>query len=196
MQTARCLAQTQQSELIRLKNEGRGHTKRQQGDLVIYISIHKLLYVWRFTANQFVLVTKSLRLTTSSFIFQLNICGYSPYVISSPTRGSVCLLQLLLVLVRALIHRSESSGTRIHILRSQIRDSPKPGEPGPRICVSQEHSGPVTPCRHWIPFSLPPTTRRATMEVFDPASTWVFWEEVTTYLSLIGHEPCRKQHMG
>jgi hypothetical protein len=25
--------------------------------------------------------------------------------------------------------------------------------------------------RHWIPFWLPPTTRRATVEVFDPAST-------------------------
>jgi hypothetical protein len=25
--------------------------------------------------------------------------------------------------------------------------------------------------RHWVPFSSPPTTRRATVEVFDPAST-------------------------
>jgi hypothetical protein len=32
------------------------------------------------------------------------------------------------------------------------------------------------PCysrRHWVPFLSPPTTRRATMEVFDPASTRV-----------------------
>jgi hypothetical protein len=27
--------------------------------------------------------------------------------------------------------------------------------------------------RHWIPFSSPLTTRRATAVVFDPASTWV-----------------------
>jgi hypothetical protein len=37
----------------------------------------ELLYDWRFTANQFVLATSPLRLTTSNFIFQLNTCGYS-----------------------------------------------------------------------------------------------------------------------
>jgi hypothetical protein len=39
--------------------------------------------------------------------FQLNTCGYSPYVTSSLTWGWVCRLQLLLV----LILRSESRGT-------------------------------------------------------------------------------------
>jgi hypothetical protein len=33
---------------------------------------------------------------TSNFIFQLNTCGYSPYVTCSLTRGWVCRLQLLL----------------------------------------------------------------------------------------------------
>jgi hypothetical protein len=61
---------------------------------------------------------------TSNFIFQLNTCGYSPYVTSSPTRGWVCYLQLLLVLASAVILRSESHGTHNHILVSQIRDSP------------------------------------------------------------------------
>jgi hypothetical protein len=46
----------------------------------------ELLYDWQFTANAFVLVTSPLRLTTSNFIFQLNTCCYSPYVISSLTR--------------------------------------------------------------------------------------------------------------
>jgi hypothetical protein len=32
----------------------------------------ELLYDWWFTANQFVLATSLLRLTTSNFIFQLN----------------------------------------------------------------------------------------------------------------------------
>jgi hypothetical protein len=32
----------------------------------------ELLYDWRFTANQFVLATNPLRLTTSHFIFNLN----------------------------------------------------------------------------------------------------------------------------
>jgi hypothetical protein len=56
--------------------------------------------------------------------FQLNACGYSPYVTSSLTRGWVCRLQLLLVLTSARILGSESQGTRDHILLSQILDSP------------------------------------------------------------------------
>jgi hypothetical protein len=40
----------------------------------------ELLYDWRFTANQVVLATSPLRPTTRIFIFQLNICSYSPYV--------------------------------------------------------------------------------------------------------------------
>jgi hypothetical protein len=85
----------------------------------------ELLYHWRFTANQFVLETSLLRLTTTNFIFQLNTCGYSPYVISSLTTGWVCRLQLLLVLASAVILRSESRGIHDHILLPQIRNSPK-----------------------------------------------------------------------
>jgi hypothetical protein len=47
-------------------------------------------YDWRFTANQLILATSPLRRTTNNFIFQLNTCGYSPYVTSSLTRGWVC----------------------------------------------------------------------------------------------------------
>jgi hypothetical protein len=84
----------------------------------------ELVYDWRFTANQFVFATSSLRLTTSSFIFQLNSYSYSPYVTSCLTRGWVCHLQLLLVLASAVILRSETRGTHDHLLLSQIRDSP------------------------------------------------------------------------
>jgi hypothetical protein len=69
--------------------------------------------------SHFVLVTNPLRL-----IFQLNTCGYSPYVTSSLLRGCVCLLQLLVILARAVILRSESRMTHDHILLSQIRESP------------------------------------------------------------------------
>jgi hypothetical protein len=58
------------------------------------------------------------------FVFQLNTCGYSPYVISSLKRGWVCRLQLLLILASTVIVRSESRGTRDRILLSQIADSP------------------------------------------------------------------------
>jgi hypothetical protein len=86
--------------------------------------VSELLYDWRFTANQFVLATSPLRLTTSNLIFQLNTYGYSPYVTSFLTRGWVCRLQLLLVLASTVILRSESCETHDHILLSQIRDSP------------------------------------------------------------------------
>jgi hypothetical protein len=84
----------------------------------------ELLYDWRFTAKQFVLATSPLRFTTTNFIFQLNTCSYSPYVKFSLTRGWVCRLQLLLALTRTAILRSESRGTRDHILLSQIPDFP------------------------------------------------------------------------
>jgi hypothetical protein len=83
----------------------------------------ELLYDWRFTANQFVLAPSPLRPTPSIF-FQLNTCGYSPYVTSSLMRGWVCCLQLLLVLASAVTLGSESRGTHDHILLSQILDPP------------------------------------------------------------------------
>jgi hypothetical protein len=61
----------------------------------------------------------------------------------SLTKGRVCHLQLLLVLASAVILRSESRGTRDNIYC-------------PRFEIS---------------ISSPPSTRRATVEVFDPAST-------------------------
>jgi hypothetical protein len=48
--------------------------------------------------------------------------GHSRYVTDSLTRGWVCHLQLLLVLVSGVILRSESHGTHDHILPSHIRD--------------------------------------------------------------------------
>jgi hypothetical protein len=65
----------------------------------IRISLHrgrtqsksKLLYDWRFTANQFVLTSSPLRPTIRDFV-QLNFCGNNPYVTSSLTRRWVCLL--------------------------------------------------------------------------------------------------------
>jgi hypothetical protein len=86
-----------------------------------------LLYDWRFTANLFVLPTSPLRLKTRIFIFQLNTCGYSPYVTSSLTRGWVCRLQELLVLASTVILRSKFRGTHDHILLPQIRDFPNLG---------------------------------------------------------------------
>jgi hypothetical protein len=52
---------------------------------------------------------------------QLRVCRCGTL---SLTRGRVCRLQFLLVLASAVILRSESRGTRDHILLSQIRDIP------------------------------------------------------------------------
>jgi hypothetical protein len=46
----------------------------------------------------------------------------------------------------------------------------QPGGPSSRICIPQERWSGYIP-RHWLPFSSPPTTRRATVKVFDPACT-------------------------
>jgi hypothetical protein len=62
---------------------------------------------------------------TSSIFFQLNTRFRSPYVTTSLTRGWVCHLQLLLVLLTsAVILRPESRMIHDLILLSQIRDSP------------------------------------------------------------------------
>jgi hypothetical protein len=85
--------------------------------------------------------------------------------------GRICRLQLLLALASADNLRSESRGTHDHILLSQIRDSLNlegqvPVFISPRDSVAQLYSQAL------VPFSSPPTTSRATVEVFDPASTW------------------------
>jgi hypothetical protein len=84
----------------------------------------QLLYDWRVTANQFVLAPSPLRHTARFFSSQLNTCGHSPYITSSLTREWVYHLQMLLALASAFILGSESRGTRVHILLSQIRDFP------------------------------------------------------------------------
>jgi hypothetical protein len=105
---------------------------------------------------------------------QRNSCGYSPYVrvTSSLTRGWVCRLQLLLAIASAVILRFESSGIHDQFLLSQIRlpnlEGQVPVLMSPRKMVGQLYPQALGS------FSLPPTTRRATVELFDPVSTKVW----------------------
>jgi hypothetical protein len=117
---------------------------------------------------------KPLETHDQRLFFQLNPCGQSAYVTSSLTRRWFCCLQLLLVLASAVILGSESRGTHDHILRSQIRDSPTWRARSPYLYPPGTGWPSYTP-RHWVPFSSPPTTRRATVEVFEPASTRRNW---------------------
>jgi hypothetical protein len=81
--------------------------------------------LWLAVYQQSVLNAKPLETHDQYFFFlQMNTCVYSPYVISSLTRGWVCRLQLLLALASAVILGSESCGTRDHILISQIQVFP------------------------------------------------------------------------
>jgi hypothetical protein len=110
----------------------------------------ELLYDWRFTANHFVFATSTLSLTASNFIFQLNICGYNPYVTFSLKRRWVYHLQLLLVLASAVILRSEwDSWPHLTVSESRL---PQPGEAGPRIHIPHWKGGPVIPPGTGFPF--------------------------------------------
>jgi hypothetical protein len=84
--------------------------------------------------------SEPLQTQGQKFFSQLNTCSHSRYIIFCLTRGWVCHLQLLLALASAFILGSESRWTRDHILLFQIS---------------------------WLPFLSPPTTHRATVEVFD-----------------------------
>jgi hypothetical protein len=103
----------------------------------------ELFYDWRYTANQFVLETRPLTLTTSNFIFQLNTYEYSPQVIPS--------LSFTIAVGPAT--------AKVGVPRDSRFNSPPPG------------GWPSYTPRHWVPFPSPPTTRRVTVEVFHPAST-------------------------
>jgi hypothetical protein len=85
-------------------------------------------------------------------------------------RGWVCRLRLLLALASKVILWSEFRGTHNHILLSWVRDSPNLEGQVP-VCISPRKRGICYTPRLWVPFSSPPTIRRSTVEVFDPAAT-------------------------
>jgi hypothetical protein len=130
----------------------------------------ELLYDWRFTANQFVLATSPLRLTTSNFIFQLNICAYNLYVTSSLKEdGSVVYNCYLSSPVQPILGPSPAGlMTTFYCLRFEA--PPTWRARFPYLYPTGTGWPGYTP-RHWVPFSSPPTTRRATVQVSDHAST-------------------------
>jgi hypothetical protein len=120
--------------------------------LLILLSESDLLYYCRFTDNQFILATSLLRLTTSNFIFQLNTCGYSPYVTSSLTTGWICRLELLLVLA-SRVTQVRVPRDSPHFTASDSR-LPQPEGSGPCIYILQELGGPVIHPDTGFPFRL------------------------------------------
>jgi hypothetical protein len=108
----------------------------------------------------------------------------------SLTRGRVCRLQLLLVIGSAVILAGLMT-----VSNSRL---PQPRGPGPRIYIPQEQGGPViTPGTGLrVAFSSPPTTRRATVEVFELASTrdWLTQVKVRVTLRLAAYH--QSVHLG
>jgi hypothetical protein len=107
-------------------------------------------------ARRFTVCASCVDLQECKF-FWLSTFRRSSYVTSSLTRGWVRRLQLLLVLASAVIFRYSCLRFKVPITwraRSPCLFSPGTWWPG------------YTP-KHWVPFSSPPTTRRATVEVFD-----------------------------
>jgi hypothetical protein len=101
------------------------------------------------------------------FIRQLRVCYF---VAPSLTRGRVCNLLLLLALASVVPLGSESAGLEIIFYCPNSWDSPNLEGQVPVVISPRNRVAQIYPA-HWVPFPSPLTTRRATKEVFYPAST-------------------------
>jgi hypothetical protein len=107
--------------------------------------------------------------THDQHFFQLNTCFHNPYVTSSLTRGWVCSLQFLLALASAFSGRSPV--LLVIIFYCLKFDTPSTCRGRSQYLYLTGKAWPSYTPRHWIRFSSPSTTRRATVNIFDPAST-------------------------
>jgi hypothetical protein len=111
----------------------------------------ELLYDWWFTANQFVLATSPLRLTTSESFSTEHLLSWSLYNILSDERMG------LSITIAAGVRQRGHSQVRVprdswpHFTVSDSR-LPQPGGSGPSICISQEQGGPIIPLGTGFPF--------------------------------------------
>jgi hypothetical protein len=134
------------------------------------VQSQELLYDWRSTANQFVLATSSLRLTTSNFIFQHNTCDHNPYVTSSLTRGLFVVYNCSWPSSAQSFSGPSPAGLMITFYCLRFETPPTWRARSPYLYLPGTGWFGYN-SRYWVPFPSPPTTRRARVEVFDPAST-------------------------
>jgi hypothetical protein len=97
---------------------------------------------------------------------QLQVCWCGP---PSLTIGRVCHLQFLPTLTSAVILGSVLQESWVYFTISDLT-LPTWRPRSLHLYPSGTGSPSHTP-RHWVPFSLPPTSRRDTVEVFEPVST-------------------------
>jgi hypothetical protein len=106
--------------------------------------------------------------THDQYFFQLNTWGHNPYVIYTLTKGWLCRLQFLLA-SPAQSFSGQSRGTHDHVYCLRLETPPTWRDRSPYLYPPARGWPSYTP-RHWVPFPSPPTTRRATVEVSNPAS--------------------------
>jgi hypothetical protein len=102
--------------------------------------------------------------------FQLNPCNLSSYVTSSLTRGWICRFCWS---SPAQLFSGPSSASLMIIFCCLKFETPPTWRARPPYLYPPGTGWPsyVYIPRHWVPFSSPSTTCRATVEVFEPAST-------------------------
>jgi hypothetical protein len=120
------------------------------------------LYDWRFTAHQFILATSSLRLTAIIFFNWTLAVIVVMYHRLWREDGSI-IYNCCWPLSAQLFSGPSPAGLMTVLTVWKLR-LPQPGGLGPRIYIPQVRGD-------WVPFSSLPTTRRATVVVFEPAST-------------------------
>jgi hypothetical protein len=125
----------------------------------------ELIYDWRFTASQFFLATTPWDSRRDFFPPNEHLRSLSLCNIPSDERMGMSFT--------IAAHQRSHSQVRV------LRDSwPHFTASDSRLSQVPYFYAPGTGCpgytpRHWVPFSSPPTTRRATVEVFDPCSARV-----------------------
>jgi hypothetical protein len=106
---------------------------------------------------------------------------------SSLTRGWVCRSQFLLTLAIAVILRSKSSGTHDHVCHCLRFKTPSTWRARSPYLFAPGTVWPSYTPRHWAPFYLSPTTRRATVYVID--LTYTSHDGIDVRTLLYGHYP-------
>jgi hypothetical protein len=125
--------------------------------IIIRLKLKLKLICDRQSVGQSVLVSGAHLGPVTNFSFSLKFpsdnCVFVILLAPSLTRRRVCnlLVQLLLVLARAVTLGPKSRRTHDHILLSHLRLL-QPGGSGSRIYIPQEQSGPVIPPGTGFPF--------------------------------------------
>jgi hypothetical protein len=126
-----------------------------------------------FTTGGLPAISSSWRQAPEShdqYSFQLNLCGYSPYVTFSLTIGWVSIVYNCCWFSPAQSFSGPSPVGLMTIFYCLMFDTPPTWRARSPYLYPPGTGWPSFIPRHWVPFSSPPTT--PTVEISEPASTW------------------------